>query len=703
MNIFIITLFIFQIFIYSKNIFNDLDIFEKLHKSCDLFEENCEILCDNILNNYENHLNLLKNFKNNTDLYNYLYDNPNNNITLLISEAYYYKGYYNFFGIYKKNPDLNKGFSYFIISSYLSNRKSHYKIFLILNSGLYYHIYNTSKFKDILNSNNFLKHIQKTKFYNNFNQTNNIQLNSISFSFLYSSALSKYIPAITAIAYKYLNGFGVEQNCELSSKYYKFSAYKIFNHLVNYKETIDYGNYTSLEDFESSKYKFSYNIFHLSELKDVIGYYKMTDDKKLKNTFLNEIGRRYLYGIYTKKDFKNAIEWFKKGVENNDPESMYYMGLIYLLGYGVKIDYDKAYHYFKMSVNNGYEYANIGLGYMNFYGLKVTKDVDKALLYFKNSKIENNEVLDGLYNLAIINLLNIESEKKKIVYNDFKFSYKIANYLASRNDLYGNYLFSMLNYYKIESLIDNCEINIGFFKKINHKNLNSIRKENFALKSFKEKKYQTAFLIYLELSYEGAKNTALNAGIILYKYPVFLDNNYQFYLCKKLLKLSLIEEKNIYAYYNLAMLYFNKGKYKKSIKYFKNMINIAGGVKDYYYLSQGYFNLGFILNFYKKDVFEQLDKKSNESLIYKNMQYKKNNYLNLSSNYYSDAIIPVNLVKNCLTIDKKIDINFKKIFKIFKINKKKIFFDFKFYVFILIVLLYLWFIIDLNNQKNENS
>ena len=151
------------------------------------------------------------------------------------------------------------------------------------------------------------------------------------------------------------------------------------------------------------------------------------------------------------------------------------------------------------------------------------------------------------------------------------------------------------------------------------------------------------------------------------------------------------------------MLYFNKGKYKKSIKYFKNMINIAGGVKDYYYLSQGYFNLGFILNFYKKDVFEQLDKKSNESLIYKNMQYKKNNYLNLSSNYYSDAIIPVNLIKNFLTVDKKIDFNYKIIFNIFKIDKNKIFSDFKFYVFILIVLLYLWFIIDLNYQKNENS
>jgi hypothetical protein len=163
MNIYIIT-FIFPILIYSNNIFNDLNIIDKLHKSCDLFEENCESLCDNILNKYKNHLYLLKNFKNNTELYNYLYDNPNNNITLLISEAFYYKGYYNFFGIHKKNPDLNTGFSLFIISSFLSNRKSHYKIFLILNSGLYYHIYNTSKFKDILKSNDFLLYIQKTTF-----------------------------------------------------------------------------------------------------------------------------------------------------------------------------------------------------------------------------------------------------------------------------------------------------------------------------------------------------------------------------------------------------------------------------------------------------------------------------------------------------------------------------------------------------------
>ena len=33
------------------------------------------------------------------------------------------------------------------------------------------------------------------------------------------------------------------------------------------------------------------------------------------------------------------------------------------------------------------------------------------------------------------------------------------------------------------------------------------------------------------LTYEGAKNTALNAGIILHKYSIFLDSNYQFYLC----------------------------------------------------------------------------------------------------------------------------------------------------------------------------
>ena len=141
-------LLLFEFFVCYNNIFNKEDYINIIKESCDLFEENCVKICDNIINNYKNYLNSLKNFNNNTELYNYLYNNPNNNLTLLISEAFYYKGYFNFFGIHKKKPDLDNGFSYFIISSYLSNRKSHYKIFLILNSGLYYHIYNTSKFKN---------------------------------------------------------------------------------------------------------------------------------------------------------------------------------------------------------------------------------------------------------------------------------------------------------------------------------------------------------------------------------------------------------------------------------------------------------------------------------------------------------------------------------------------------------------------------
>ena len=640
--------------------------------------------CDNFLSEcYTNSLLITSNFENGKYSYNTkkVYENPNDKFSLIISEAYYYKGFFEYLGLPdNSNPQLEKSFASFIISSYFSNPKAQYKIYIILSSDLYHFIINSKKFTNLLPSNKILNEISKTKFFNNFNFPEKKYQNEIALTFLYSSALAKYSPAMLALGYKFNNGFGVKKNYKIASEYIIQVAQQEINNNIGYYNNIlsPYFENLSLEQFEFINKKFK-NVNELSEISDIINYYKMKSETHEKKKIVGEIGRLYLFGIRTEQNLEEAFKWFKMGETMNDPYSIYYLGNMYLNGWSVEKDYNKAFNYFQTAVKLGFISANNDIGFMYYYGLGQNKNVDIAFSYFQMGIDKDNlhKSLNSLYNILQINLI----ENNKFI--DIKKAYQFSNFLTINNHLYGTYVFAMMNHYNINSALHSEELNYKFFKYVAERHILNRKRFDYTIKSYKDKKYKTAYLLFLELGFEGMKNCMLNAAILLIKYNIFIDKKYQNYLSKKFLKFSINNENNLFAIYNYALLNYNTKNYKKAIKYYIRLINYAAAIGNKFYISNGYFNLGLMENFGLG--------------LNKNIT-KANEFYNISIKYEENSRFPfliINAYNKFVVLFEEgiIKVLFKKI--------KNLFFKIGIHSILTIVFcfFYIWFYYNLSTQK----
>jgi TPR repeat protein len=640
--------------------------------------------CDNFLSEcYTNSLLIISNFENGKYSYNTkkVYENPNDKFSLIISEAYYYKGFFEYLGLPdNSNPQLEKSFASFIISSYFSNPKAQYKIYIILSSDLYHFIINSKKFTNLLSSNKILNEISKTKFFDNFNFPEKKYQNEIALTFLYSSALAKYSPAMLALGYKFNNGFGVKKNYKIASEYIIQVAQQEINNNIGYYNNIlsPYFENLSLEQFEFINKKFK-NINELSEISDIINYYKMKSETHEKKKIVGEIGRLYLFGIRTEQNLEEAFKWFKMGETMNDPYSIYYLGNMYLNGWSVEKDYNKAFNYFQTAVKLGFISANNDIGFMYYYGLGQNKNVDIAFSYFQMGIDKDNlhKSLNSLYNILQINLI----ENNKFI--DIKKAYQFSNFLTINNHLYGTYVFAMMNHYNINSALHSEELNYKFFRYVAERHILNRKRFDYAIKFYKDKKYKTAYLLFLELGFEGMKNCMLNAAILLIKYNIFIDKKYQNYLSKKFLKFSINNENNLFAIYNYALLNYNTKNYKKAIKYYIRLINYAAAIGNKFYISNGYFNLGLMENFGLG--------------LNKNIT-KANEFYNISIKYEENSRFPfliINVYNKFVVLFEEgiIKVLFKKI--------KNLFFKIGIHSILTIVFcfFYIWFYYNLSTQK----
>ena len=666
--------YFFWVFIFC----DDIDILTSYNLRYNYLES-----CDNFLSEcYTKSLLIVSNFENGKYSYNTkkVYENPNDKFSLIISEAYYYKGLFEYLGLSdNSNPQLEKSFASFIISSYFSNPKAQYKIYIILSSDLYHFIINSKKFTTLISSNKILNEISKTKFYNNFNFEKKYQ-NEIALTFLYSSALAKYSPAMLALGYKFNNGFGVNKNCKIASEYIIQVAQQEINNNIGYYNNIlsPYFENLSLEQFEFINKKFK-NINEISEISDIINYYKMKIDTYEKKKIVGEIGRIYLFGIRTEQNLEEAFKWFKLGESMNDPYSLYYLGNMYLNGWGIEKNYIKAFNYFQTAVKLGFISANNDIGFMYYYGLGQKKNVDVAFNYFQMGIDKDNlhKSLSSLYNILQVNLI----ENNKLI--DIKKAYQFSNFLTINNHLYGTYVFAMMNHYNINSALHSEELNYKFFRYVAERHILNRKRFDYAIKSYKDKKYKRAYLLFLELGFEGMKNSMLNAAILLIKYDIFIDKKYQNYLSKKFLKFSIDNENNLFAIYNYALLNYNTKNYKKAIKYYIRLINYAAAIGNKFYISNGYFNLGLMENFGLG--------------LNKNIT-KANEFYNISIRYEENSRFPfliINVYNQFLELFEEgiIKVLFKKI--------KNLFFKIGIHSILTIVfcIFYIWFYYNLSTQK----
>ena len=111
------------------------------------------------------------------------------------------------------------------------------------------------------------------------------------------------------------------------------------------------------------------------------------------------------------KDYKKAIEYFRKSAEHGNYVAQNYLGIMYQNGEGVNQDYEIAVSWYTKAAEQGNYFAQYNLGNMLFYGKGVKQDIKKAEKLFRASAKQGFYM--GQYNLGY--LLYSRGEYKKAI------------------------------------------------------------------------------------------------------------------------------------------------------------------------------------------------------------------------------------------------------------------------------------------------
>jgi uncharacterized protein len=98
------------------------------------------------------------------------------------------------------------------------------------------------------------------------------------------------------------------------------------------------------------------------------------------------MGLSYTYGLNHKKDFSNAVTWFRKASEQNYAPAQAWLGFFYEKGNGVKADPAEAVKWYRKSAdqNNPDGLFHMGRAYEN--GIGVSKDLSQARTYYTKAE-----------------------------------------------------------------------------------------------------------------------------------------------------------------------------------------------------------------------------------------------------------------------------------------------------------------------------
>ena len=177
----------------------------------------------------------------------------------------------------------------------------------------------------------------------------------------------------------------------------------------------------AIDKFNQQKYMEAFDIF------------MRTEDHPLAQEY---IGYLYLTGNGVDKDEKQAFEWFKKSVDNDNKDAYFSLAECYYFGIGTRKDDVLAEKYYKLPADLGDNDALYRLANCFFYGQGDASDYQQALKIYRNNFADD---ADAIYNMGYMyyNGLGTEVNKKK-AFDLFKLAATKGNSKAY-NDLANMY------------------------------------------------------------------------------------------------------------------------------------------------------------------------------------------------------------------------------------------------------------------------
>jgi TPR repeat protein len=112
----------------------------------------------------------------------------------------------------------------------------------------------------------------------------------------------------------------------------------------------------------------------------------------------NNLGKMYYNGIGVPKDYKEAVNWYRKAAQHGEANSQFKLALMYDNGRGVPEDDKEAVKWYIKAAEQGYAVAQFNLGVMYDDGEGVPQDYKEAVKWYTKAAEQGYAVAQ--YNLG---------------------------------------------------------------------------------------------------------------------------------------------------------------------------------------------------------------------------------------------------------------------------------------------------------------
>ncbi|KAK8872102.1 hypothetical protein M9Y10_007861 [Tritrichomonas musculus] len=145
----------------------------------------------------------------------------------------------------------------------------------------------------------------------------------------------------------------------------------------------------------------------LKDIKKASTYYFFATKQKLALAHLN-LGILY-FNECAKSDIKQAIHYFQLASDQNEPKSLFILGMLYFKGELFPFDINKAICYFTLAAKYKYNRSQFVLATIYLLGKYISKDIQKSIEYYEEASNLNNNLAKN--NLGMIYLGAADTEK----------------------------------------------------------------------------------------------------------------------------------------------------------------------------------------------------------------------------------------------------------------------------------------------------
>jgi TPR repeat protein len=116
---------------------------------------------------------------------------------------------------------------------------------------------------------------------------------------------------------------------------------------------------------------------------------------------MENLAYSYYQGRLEKKDYQQAVDWFRKAADAGNADAMYRLGFMYEHGRGVTQDYQQAVSWYSKAADGDSAIGMNAVGEMYEKGHGVGKDLPQALAWYrKAAQLGYYEAQDNLKRLG---------------------------------------------------------------------------------------------------------------------------------------------------------------------------------------------------------------------------------------------------------------------------------------------------------------